>query len=105
VIHPRFLDPRPRNVPDRARETRPDGEGTAHTPAPGGVDPTPAPDSFGYPSPDLVEQAILRPGPPGGPPGRSGASPEPSPDEPDETGRGRHAKPPRHQRDDGEAPT
>jgi serine/threonine-protein kinase PknK len=105
VIHPRFLDPRPRNVPDRARETRPDGEGTAHTPAPGGVDPTPAPDSFGYPSPDLVEQAILRPGPPGGLPGRSGASPEPSPDEPDETGRGRHAKPPRHQRDDGEAPT
>jgi serine/threonine protein kinase len=101
VVHPRFLDPRARKVPDRARETPPEGEGTAAAPAPGGVGPAPAPDSFGYPSPDLVEQAILRPGPPGGSPG---PPPEHSTDEPDATGRDRHAKPPRHRRDDEEAP-
>jgi serine/threonine protein kinase len=97
-VHPRFLDPQPRKDPGRVDEAPPEREGTAEAPPPGGHGPTRALDFFGYPSPDIVEQTILRPGPPGG-------SDEPSPEEPDPTRTGRYTKPPRRPRDDGETPT
>ena len=49
---PRFLDPRPRNVPDRARETPPEGEGTAtrQPPAGSGRHPLPTPSAIRHPT-------------------------------------------------------
>jgi serine/threonine-protein kinase PknK len=98
VVHPRFLDPQPRQNPGRARETPPPGEGPVGTAPPGGPGPASTLDFFDYPSPDMVEQTILRPGP-------ADDSDEPSPEEPDPTRPGRHSKPARRRRDDGETPT
>jgi serine/threonine protein kinase len=93
VVNPRFFDPEPLALQDRA-EKRPAPAGvTAAMPPVDFAGPTPDNGFFGYPSPDLVEETILRSGPPD-------TAREPSPEDPEPARIARPITPMRRRRRD-----